>query len=147
MSDHQAVALFTDGSAWTGDRIGGWAWFALWEEDKESQDNGWATDTTSQRMELMAWIHGLNAIERELGSCHVLVYSDSEYVGLGAMDKSRARRKNKDLWPILDFSIEKHVEVEFIHVKGHRDSLYNNLVDRLAGEARKEGQRGLLPAA
>jgi ribonuclease HI len=142
----EGIALFTDGSAWTGDRIGGWAWIALDSFGNEDAGYGWADDTTNNRMEMQAWIEGLNSLWDSCGVCEVLLYSDSEYVGLGAMDRSRARKINKDLWEQIDAAVDLHLIVEFVHVKGHGDSYYNDLVDKLAGEARALGQRELLPS-
>jgi ribonuclease HI len=141
----EGIALFTDGSAWTGDRIGGWAWVALDAFGNEDAGYGCASDTTNNRMEMQAWIEGLIWTFKACGSCEVLVYSDSEYVGLGAMNRRRARKINLDLWDDLDKAIDLHPIVEFVHVKGHGDSYYNDLVDVLAGEARALGQRELLP--
>jgi ribonuclease HI len=52
------------------------------------------------------------------------------------MDRTRKRNKNVDLWLELDAAIDKHLYVEFRHVKGHSDVEYNEIVDKLAGEAR-----------
>jgi ribonuclease HI len=132
------IGLFTDGSSWTGDRSGGWAWVAIdaFENSHEASNSGWAHDTTNNRMEMQAWIQGLEAISWVLGTCTILVYSDSQYVGLGAMDRARARNKNHDLWDQIDKAVDYHTYVEFRHVKGHAGHRYNELVDKLAGEAR-----------
>ena len=141
MLEHKyGVALFTDGSSYHKDRSGGWAWVAIDEVCGEESGSGHASDTTNNRMEMQAWIEGLNHLFGSFGPCDVLVYCDSQYVGYGAMDKSRTRRKNKDQWSKIDKAIEQHRSVEFIWVKGHHSSHFNHLVDKLAGEARKEGQ-------
>jgi ribonuclease HI len=134
------VALFTDGSSWTGDGIGGWAWVALDAHGGEVHQNGWVVDTTNNRMEMEAWIEGLDYLHYAYGPCEVLVYSDSEYVGLGAFDKRRARRNNTDLWAELDQALALHEYTEFCYVRGHEESYYNNMADELAGEARRTGQ-------
>ena len=129
--------LFTDGSAYTKDRSGGWAWLALDAFEGEFHVAGGRTETTNNRMEMLAWIKGLNALHKTFGPCEILVYSDSEYVGLGAMDSTRNRKLNKDLWFWLDQTISAHKYVEFVHVKGHSGQVYNERVDKLAGEARR----------
>jgi ribonuclease HI len=53
------------------------------------------------------------------------------------MDMTRSRKMNRDLWGDIDESIDAHGYVEFVWVKGHGDSHYNQLVDELAGNARK----------
>lgn len=100
---------------------------------------GWESDTTNNRMEMQAWIEGLNYVYDTYGPCDVLVYSDSEYVGLGATDRTRKRNNNVDLWVAIDEAIRLHNSFEFVHVRGHADSHYNCEVDRYAGEARQAG--------
>lgn len=134
------IGLFTDGSAYHVDQSGGWAWIAFDTFDEEEFDFGGESETTNNRMELTAWIEGLKSLYRSLGPCDVLVYSDSQYVGLGAMDPGRKRKMNVDLWEDLDSAVARHSYVEFVWVKGHDDSYYNHFVDELAGEARKACQ-------
>lgn len=136
----KGIALFTDGSGYHGENAyGGWAWLAIDAYDHQLTGTGSVLElTTSNRMEMTAWIEGLNEMFRSLGPCQILVYSDSQYVGYGAMDRSRKRRKNVDLWNLIDQAVDQHEYVEFCWVKGHTDSHYNDIVDRLAGEARKE---------
>jgi ribonuclease HI len=134
------ICLFTDGSAWTKDRSGGWAWVAFDIHDTEIVGSGSASDTTISRMELTAAVLGLNAVYDDCGSAPVLVYSDSEYVVLGAMNPKRKRRKNVDIWMALDEARSLHSYTEFNHVRGHDTSYYNHMVDEMAGEARRAGQ-------
>lgn len=139
LNPSKGIALFTDGSSYYKDGSGGWAWVAIDCFDGQEMDSGYVSDTTNNRMEMQAWIEGLNYLVETLGPCEVLVYSDSQYVGLGAMDPSRARKKNRDLWIEIDVAIEQHEFVEFVWVKGHHESHYNQLVDELAGNARRDG--------
>ncbi len=140
LSPDKGIALFTDGSCWTGDRIGGWAYLALDVSGNTITDSGGDIDTTISRMELSGPIEGLTAIGFACGSCEILVYSDSQYVVLGATDRNRKRNSNNDLWDLLDELVDMHKYVEFIHVKGHADSMYNNQVDGMAGDARRRTQ-------
>jgi ribonuclease HI len=141
LNPSEGVALFTDGSAWSGDGSGGWAWIAIDAFEGEDQDSGFVGDTTNNRMEMLAWIEGLMAVAESFGACEVLVYSDSEYVGKGAMDRKRSRVKNRDLWELIDEAIDYHSYVEFIHVRGHDGHPFNERVDKLAGEARRAGRK------
>ena len=141
LNPEKGIALFTDGSCWTGDRIGGWAFVAIDAFGNEVDNSGSETDTTISRMELMAVATGLEEIFLFLGPCEILVFSDSEYVVKGAIDKRRARNKNNDLWDWLDHWEGRHEEVVFEHVRGHQDSYYNDLADRLAGNARVREQK------
>lgn len=133
--------VYTDGSCFTGDRIGAYAWVAIDEDDNESTGGSWVADTTISRMELSGPIEALDYIYRVMGPCVVLVYSDSEYVVKGITDRRRARRKNNDLWDMLDETVDAHELVEFEHVRGHAGNHYNELCDQMAGDLRKEGQK------
>jgi ribonuclease HI len=135
----QGIAVFTDGSANSRDRSGGWAWVALDAFEGVMSDSGGFTDTTISRMELMAPAMALRSLNVELGGpCDILVYSDSEYVVLGMNNKARKRNKNVDLWNYLEGAVELHNYVEFQHIKGHAGHEFNELADDLAGAARKE---------
>lgn len=135
----QGIALITDGSAYTRDRSGGWAWVAVDAFEGLDKDSGYRADTTISQMELMAPAKGLERMFELYGSCNVLIYSDSQYVVLGATDKTRKRHKNKQFWRALDEAIAKHDYVEFTHVYGHNDHFYNEMADDLAGKARRNG--------
>lgn len=134
----QTWALYTDGSADSRDKSGGWAWIAFDAFDNEMKDSGGVSGTTNNRMEMQAWIEGLQTLLLMHGACQIIVYSDSEYVGLGAVDRTRNRTKNVDLWEALDQVIDDHMYIEFCHVKGHREDIMNHLVDKMASEARRE---------
>lgn len=136
----RACTLFTDGSAWTGDRIGAHAWIRLTEGEKDVLGGGSEEDTTISRQELLGPVEGLADIWDEFGPCEVLIRSDSEYVCLGAMNRSRKRNKNQDLWECLDLLMDSHLGVRFEHVKGHNGDYHNEIVDEYAGELRKERQ-------
>ena len=100
--------------------------------------------TTNNRMELMAVIAGLEALNR---SCEVELYSDSKYVVDafnqhwidGWMKKGWKRGKNEpvknvDLWKRLLKAKEPH-HVTFIWVKGHDGPPQNERCDTVATTA------------
>ena len=100
--------------------------------------------TTNNRMELMAVIAGLEALNR---SCEVELYSDSKYVVDafnqhwidGWVKKGWKRGKNEpvknvDLWKRLLKAKEPH-HVTFIWVKGHDGHPQNERCDTLATTA------------
>lgn len=140
MSDSQGFLVYTDGSCYTGDRIGSFAWVIVDENDEEVVGGRSEEDTTISRMELMGPIDALNAIMFAFGSSVVLVYSDSEYVVKGITDRRRQRKKNVDLWDRLDDIVDRHELVAFEHVKGHNGDHYNEMVDKYAGELRRARQ-------
>ena len=97
--------------------------------------------TTNNRMELMAVIAGLEALNRP---CEVELYSDSQYVVNafnqhwieGWIKKGWKRGKNEqvknvDLWKRLLAAKEPH-KVKFIWVKGHNGHPQNEQCDELA---------------
>ena len=100
--------------------------------------------TTNNRMELMAVIAGLEALNRP---CEVELYSDSKYVVDafnqywidGWIKKNWKRGKNEpvkniDLWKRLLKAKEPH-QVKFIWVKGHNGHSQNERCDELATTA------------
>ncbi len=104
--------------------------------------------TTNNRMELMAVIAGLEALNRP---CEVELYSDSQYVVNafnqhwinGWIKKGWKRGKNEpvknvDLWKRLMAAKEKH-KVTFIWVKGHDGHPQNERCDALATGAADGG--------
>lgn len=133
----EGLAIFTDGSCYRVDGTGGWAWVALDAYEGIHTDAGFVPHTTNNRMELSAPTEALVALADAFGPLDVQIYSDSQYVVLGATDRSRKRTKNRLWWKRLDAAIELHRYVEFHHVKGHNDNLYNEMADELAGNARR----------
>lgn len=100
--------------------------------------------TTNNRMELMAAIAGLEALNRP---CEVELYSDSKYVVDAFNQKwidnwvkknwNRGKAgmvKNIDLWKRLLVAKEQH-QVTFIWVKGHDGHEQNERCDTLATTA------------
>ena len=100
--------------------------------------------TTNNRMELMAVIAGLEALNRP---CQVELYSDSKYVVDafnqhwidGWIKKGWKRGKNEpvkniDLWQRLLKAKAPH-QVQFIWVKGHDGHPQNERCDQLATSA------------
>ena len=100
--------------------------------------------TTNNRMEMMAVIAGMEALNRP---CEITVYSDSQYVVKafnehwldGWIKKGWKRGKNEsvknvDLWKRLLAAMEKH-QVSFQWVKGHNGHPQNERCDELATTA------------
>ena len=104
--------------------------------------------TTNNRMELMAVIAGLEALNRP---CEIELYSDSKYVVDafnqhwidGWLKKGWKRGKNEpvknvDLWKRLLKAKEPH-QITFIWVKGHAGHPQNERCDTLATTAADGG--------
>ena len=145
--DRDVVELFTDGACRGNPGPGGWAVVMRWRGvDREIA--GGEADTTSNRMELMAAIRGLEALKRGV---RVRVVTDSRYVGDGITRwihrwkrngwKTAAKKpvKNAELWRRLDAALAGHV-VEWLWIKGHAGHAENERADRLARrEAKNAG--------
>lgn len=100
--------------------------------------------TTNNRMELLAVIEGLGALNRR---CEVTVFSDSKYI-VDAVNKGWARRwqangwrrnrtdkaLNPDLWARLLALLDAH-DVTMRWVKGHAGNPGNERADALATAA------------
>ena len=143
------VSIYTDGAArGNPDGPGGYGTVLEYVDSKgqlhtKELSQGYK-QTTNNRMELMAVIAGLEALNRP---CEVELYSDSKYVVDafnqhwidGWLKKGWKRGKNEpvknvDLWKRLLAAKEKH-KVTFIWVKGHDGHPQNERCDTLATTA------------
>lgn len=103
--------------------------------------SGYEKNTTNNRMELIAVIEGLKALNKR---CDVTVVSDSKYVcdainqGWLTAWKQNSWRKtnkkpvlNKDLWEELDNLLSCH-NINFQWIRGHAGHPENERCDRIA---------------
>lgn len=134
------VDVYTDGACSGNPGIGGYCAILVYNS-VERIISGSESDTTNNRMELLAAIKGLEALKEP---CFVNLYSDSQYL-VDAFNKDwiigwsergwktagKTPVKNVDLWEKL-LSLTKTHRVEFIKVKGHSDNEYNNKCDKIA---------------
>ena len=142
------VIIYTDGACSGNPGPGGWGCILFYTDSEANEHklemSGGEPDTTNNRMELMAVIAGLEALNR---SCEVEVYSDSQYVVNafnqhwvdGWIKKGWKRGKNEpvknvDLWKRLLEAKQKH-SVTFHWVKGHDGHPQNERCDELATTA------------
>jgi ribonuclease HI len=136
------VEVFTDGACSGNPGPGGWG-AILRYGDTEKELSGGETETTNNRMEMMAAISALEALKRPVT---VDIHTDSTYVRDGITKwihgwKKRDWRtadkkpvKNVDLWQRLEAAAAKH-EVAWHWVKGHAGHPENERADELAREA------------
>ena len=133
--------MFTDGACRGNPGPGGWGVLITYG-DHEKELCGGEADTTNNRMEILAAIRGLEALNRE---CHVDLHTDSQYLRRGITEwmprwkrngwRTSARKpvKNADLWRALDETVERH-DVSWHWVKGHSGHTGNERADALANQ-------------
>jgi ribonuclease HI len=135
---------YTDGACSGNPGPGGWGALLVAREGdavlKERQLNGGEALTTNNRMELMAAISALEALERPTT---ITVVTDSAYVknGIGGWIEGWKRNgwrtadkkpvKNEDLWRRLDEARVRH-KVRWEWIKGHAGHPENERADELA---------------
>jgi ribonuclease HI len=133
------VELYTDGACSGNPGPGGWGAILISGKHRKELSGG-ARDTTNNRMELLAGIRGIEALNR---SCRVNIHTDSTYVMKGMTEwiadwkrrgwKTAAKKpvKNEDLWRELDKVLTEH-HVSWRWVKGHSGVPENERADELA---------------
>lgn len=127
----QIVNIYTDGACsgnQNEENTGGWG--AVLEYGKHEKTLfGGEKNTTNNRMEMMAFIYALEALQKE--GLTIKVFSDSSYLMNCFREKwyekwlvnnwmtsNKSPVENRDLWERLLTYINKH-HMEFYRVKGH----------------------------
>ncbi len=133
------VVIYTDGACRGNPGPGGWG-AVLISGAREREICGGELATTNNRMELMAAIQALEALNRP---CEVELHTDSQYVKKGISEwlagwkakgwktASKEPVKNDDLWKRLDAARARHT-VSWRWVKGHAGHELNERADGLA---------------
>jgi ribonuclease HI len=141
------VSIYTDGACRGNPGPGGWG-AILRYGGHERELYGYESQTTNNRMELMAAIVALETLKR---SCDIVLTTDSEYVRKGITEwltgwKARGWKtadkkpvKNQDLWERLDQANARH-RVRWDWIKGHSGHPENERADQLANRAIDEAQ-------
>jgi ribonuclease HI len=139
------VVIYTDGACRGNPGPGGWG--AVLMSGKHVKElKGGDPATTNNRMELMAAIQALEALNKP---CTVELHTDSKYVQQGIKEwlqlwKARGWKtmtkgavKNDDLWKRLDQARLKH-DVDWRWIKGHAGHEWNERADELARQGMLE---------
>ena len=133
------VVIYTDGACSGNPGPGGWGVVMQWQ-GKEKELYGFDPVTTNNRMELMAAIQALEALQRPTT---VSLHTDSKYLLDGITKwipnwqrngwKTAAKKpvKNEDLWRRLTEAMRPH-DVDWVWVKGHAGDPGNERADALA---------------
>ncbi|MCH9638903.1 MAG: ribonuclease HI [Betaproteobacteria bacterium] len=138
-SNNQVVEIYTDGACKGNPGVGGWGVFLKYNDHEQELFGGEAM-TTNNRMELLAAIRALEALNRP---CKVHLHTDSQYVQKGMCEwlpgwkarnwltANKKPVKNDDLWKALEKLVQQH-EVEWFWVRGHSGDIGNERADELA---------------
>ena len=147
-SDDDPVRIFTDGACSGNPGPGGWGAVLKWK-DHEKELFGGETETTNNRMEMMAAIQALEHLKRGTA---VEITTDSTYLRDGITKwihgwkkngwKTAAKKevKNRDLWQRLEAAIEGH-RVTWHWVRGHMGHAENEQADALARAGAEQARR------
>ncbi len=135
---------YTDGACSGNPGPGGWGALLVARNGddvvKERMLKGGEADTTNNRMELLAAIHALEALER---ASEITIVTDSAYVKNGVTLwihgwkrngwRTAANKpvKNVELWKRLEIAQARH-QVTWEWVKGHAGHVENERADELA---------------
>ena len=133
------INIYTDGACKGNPGPGGWGALII-EGDIKNEIFGGEANTTNNRMEILAVIMALKAINT--GS-EITVFTDSTYVQKGISEwigkwktngwrtSNKKEVKNKDLWLQLEVLTAKF-KINWVWVKGHSGHLENDRADYLA---------------
>lgn len=133
------IKVYTDGACKGNPGQGGWGALIL-ENDVKREIYGGESNTTNNRMELMAVIRALELLKEQND---ITVFTDSTYVQKGISEwiinwkrngwKSSNKKsvKNQDLWVELD-NLNDLMSVKWQWIKGHAGHSGNERADYLA---------------
>ncbi|NLJ73100.1 MAG: ribonuclease HI [Syntrophomonadaceae bacterium] len=137
----KGIKIYTDGACAGNPGPGGWGVVLLYN-DLEKELSGYVSETTNNRMELLAVIKGLEALKVQ--NWEVNIYSDSAYVvnainnnwlanwqNNGWKNSKKEAVANQDLWQRL-LELMTLNKVKLNKVKGHSGDKWNERCDKLA---------------
>ena len=142
------VILHTDGGCRKNPGLGAWGYHLQKGQHKKQGKQAYKL-TTNNRMELMAVIEGLSALNKP---CNVQVYSDSKYV-IDGLAKGWAKNWQKKGWiksdkkPVVNIDLWQRLlklatthQLQLHWVKGHSGDTYNEICDQLCNQAMDEAK-------
>jgi ribonuclease HI len=135
------IEIYTDGASSGNPGPGGYGVILRSGQHYKELSEGFRL-TTNNRMELLAVIKGLEALNKP--NQDVTIFSDSKYVidaiekrwVYGWLQKGFKDKKNKDLW-LRYLEISKLHKVKFVWVRGHNGHPENERCDQMAVAAGK----------
>lgn len=147
-AEHFDCIIYTDGACSGNPGPGGWAAILI-TGDQRREISGGLAGTTNNRMEIMAMLKGLEAMEER---SKALVITDSRYLH-DALNKGWLRRwqqngwqtsgkkpvKNQDLWQKMLNMLKRH-DVSIQWTPAHQGQRENERCDQLARAAASKRQ-------
>lgn len=138
------VTIYSDGSCLGNPGRGGWA-ALIRSQGGEQVLTGGEAHSTNNRMELMAALRALKALEQP---SQVAFFTDSQYLRRGVTEwlpgwqqrgwkRKSGALANVELWQELATAIQRH-KITWHWVKGHATNRDNQRVDRLAKQAMED---------
>jgi len=137
------ITIYTDGASSGNPGPGGYGVVLISGKHRLEKSAGFRL-TTNNRMELLGVIEGLESLK--IPGSNVVVYTDSKYVADSVEkgwvfqweSKAFKNKKNPDLWMRFLKIYRKH-NVRFKWIRGHSNNIENEICDRLAVEAYRNG--------
>lgn len=146
------IEVFSDGSATTADKAGGYGWVIVVDDQFHSEGSGYWEYATNNDMELQAAIEGLIAASKlvwppfnVLGQLDVIditdtpevvLCSDSQLVLGWASGEYRFKQEGKlEKYRELRLMVDK-MNVQTKWIRGHSGHIWNERCDKLANNAR-----------
>ncbi|MDC0421956.1 ribonuclease HI [Hellea sp.] len=141
------LTIYTDGACSGNPGPGGWG-VLLQYGSKEKALKGGDPNTTNNRMEMMAAIKAIEAVN-ETYTGEIILWTDSTYVMKGITEWVHGWKKknwiksdkkpvvNTDLWKVLD-KLNSQKNIQWNWVKGHAGVEGNERADELARQGLEE---------
>ena len=142
------IEIYSDGSATSNDKPGGYGWVMVVDGVKHSEGSGHVENVSNNDMELESAIRGLMAVlkfvneydrihDQYVNAHEVTLVSDSQIILGWASGAYRFKQLKKiDKYKQLQFLV-KRLGVKTRWVKGHSGDEHNERCDKLANHARK----------
>ena len=147
MNKKLILTIYTDGACSGNPGPGGWG-VLLQYGSKEKTLKGGDPNTTNNRMEMMAAIKAIEAVN-ETYTGEIILWTDSTYVMKGITEWVHGWKKknwiksdkkpfvNTDLWKVLD-KLNSQKNIQWNWVKGHAGVEGNERADELARQGLEE---------
>lgn len=144
------ITVYVDGACKGNPGPGGWGAYVKDEKGKAYALKGHESNTTNNRMEIMAAVEALKFCNEKFPSIPIKIYTDSKYLCDGisywirawAINGWRTTQgravRNKDLWKELSAARYGKI-IEWAWVKSHSGNEGNEIADKLANQAIDEG--------